>query len=118
NYTALLCALTRGNAKFATEGARAFEGPPVFCISKDSHLAWLKIAHQAGIGRSAAHLVATDGSGRIDPEALTHAVEADRARGCIPLMIAATAGTTNAGMIDPIAQCAEVARLFGLWFHV
>src|SRR5271155_5712104 len=48
NYTALLCALTRATPEFATRGARAFDGPPVFYVSQESHLAWLKIAHQAG----------------------------------------------------------------------
>ena len=33
-------------------------------------------------------------------------------------MIAATAGTTNAGMIDPLLACAEMARSNGLWYHV
>jgi glutamate/tyrosine decarboxylase-like PLP-dependent enzyme len=33
-------------------------------------------------------------------------------------MIAATAGTTNAGMIDPLAACAEIARGAGAWYHV
>lgn len=118
NCTALICALTRSNPEFATEGARAFEGRPVFYISRESHLAWLKIAHQVGIGRSAARLVATDGSGRMDPNALADMIDADRAHGCIPVMIAATAGTTNAGMIDPLAACAEIARVSGLWYHV
>jgi glutamate/tyrosine decarboxylase-like PLP-dependent enzyme len=118
NYTALICALTQSNARFAIEGARAFEGPPVFYISRESHLAWLKIAHQAGIGRSAAHLVSTDGSGRMDANALRNAVRDDRAQGRFPVMIAATAGTTNAGMIDPLTDCAEIARIFGLWYHV
>ncbi|MBO0739397.1 MAG: hypothetical protein J2P48_23155, partial [Alphaproteobacteria bacterium] len=58
NYTALICALTRAHPGFATEGARIFAGSPVFYISRESHLAWLKIAHQAGIGRGAARLVA------------------------------------------------------------
>ena len=118
NYTALLCALTRAIPEFATKGARAFDGPPVFYVSQESHLAWLKIAHQAGIGRSAVHLVATDGLGRMDQTALKDAVIADRASGCVPIMIAATAGTTNAGMIDPLFACAEIARSSGLWFHV
>jgi glutamate/tyrosine decarboxylase-like PLP-dependent enzyme len=118
NYTALICALTRSNEKFAVDGARVFSGPPVFYISRESHLAWLKIAHQAGIGRSAAHLVATDGTGRMDANALAQAIINDRQRGCVPVMIAATAGTTNAGMIDPLTACAELARDAGAWFHV
>ena len=118
NYTALICALTRSNSGFATEGARCFQGSPVFYVSRESHLAWLKIAHQAGIGRSAMRLVATDGCGRMDANALAHTLSVDRARGCVPVMIAATAGTTNAGMIDPLVACAEIARSYGLWYHV
>jgi glutamate/tyrosine decarboxylase-like PLP-dependent enzyme len=118
NYTALICALTRTHECFATDGARVFDGPPVFYVSRESHLAWLKIAHQAGIGRSAVRLVATDGSGRMDPQALAAAIVDDRRRGCVPFMIAATAGTTKAGMIDPLPACAAIAQSSGLWFHV
>ena len=118
NYTALICALTRANAGFASEGARAFSGQPMFYASKESHLAWLKVAHQAGIGRCAVRLVATDGSGRLDPNALKDAVAADLAQGHVPVMIIATAGTTNAGMIDPLNDCADIAHLSGLWYHV
>lgn len=118
NCTALLCALTRAEARFATEGARAFSGAPVFYISQDSHLAWLKIAHQTGIGRAAARLVATDGHGRLDPQALESAIREDRARGSVPVMIVATAGTTTGGMIDPLVRCAEIAGNNSLWYHV
>ena len=118
NCTALICALTQSNARFALQGARAFGGAPVFYVSKESHLAWLKIAHQAGVGRSAVRLVATDGSGRMDANALSDALAVDRAQGCVPVMIAATAGTSNAGMIDPLAACAQIARTAGLWYHV
>jgi glutamate/tyrosine decarboxylase-like PLP-dependent enzyme len=118
NYTALICALTQSNEEFATNGARAFNGPPVFYVSRESHLAWLKIAHQSGVGRAAVRLVATDGSGRMDIEALAKAISDDRQRGCVPTMIAATAGTTNAGMIDDLAACSKLAQSAGVWLHV
>ncbi len=117
NYTALICALTHACPDFALDGARAFSGRPTFYISKESHLAWLKIAHQAGIGRSAVRLVATDGTGRMSIAALQAAMEADRAEGNVPVMIVATAGTTNAGMIDPLTPCGELARAAGIWYH-
>jgi glutamate/tyrosine decarboxylase-like PLP-dependent enzyme len=118
NYTALLCALTRADPAFSERGARAFAGPPVFYVSRESHLAWYKIAHQAGIGRDAVRLVATDGGGRLDPQGLAAAIAEDVAAGNVPVMIAATAGTTNAGMIDPLPACGTLAAAHGLWFHV
>ncbi len=118
NYTALLCALTRANPAFADVGTRAFGGPPVFYVSADCHLAWVKIAHQAGIGRQAVRLIATDGTGRMSMQALRDAMQADIGAGCGPVMIAATAGTTNAGMIDPLEPCAAAAREAGIWYHV
>ena len=118
NATALLCALTQAEPGFAADGARAFAGPPVFYASSECHLAWLKIAHQVGIGRSALRLVPTDGAGRMSAGALLDAVAADRAAGRVPVMVVATAGTTGAGMVDPLPDCAAIARRFGLWFHV
>jgi aromatic-L-amino-acid/L-tryptophan decarboxylase len=90
----------------------------VFYVSADCHLAWVKIAHEAGIGRSAVRLVATDGSGRMDVAALGAAGDKDVHAGCIPVLIVATAGTTNAGMIDPLAPCADIAGKYGAWYHV
>jgi glutamate/tyrosine decarboxylase-like PLP-dependent enzyme len=118
NLTALLCAATAACPAFAAEGARGFAGRPVLYASRESHLAWFKIAHATGLGREAVRLIATDGGGRMDVAALAAQLERDRAAGCAPVMIAATAGTTNAGMIDPLAACAEVAAGAGVWLHV
>lgn len=118
NYTALLCALTRANPRFAAEGARAFAGPPVMYTSKECQPAWHKIAHQAGIGRQSLRLVPTDGSGRMDAAVLAAMVREDRKQGAIPVMISPTAGTTGAGMIDPLEACGEIAREHGIWCHV
>ena len=102
NYTALICALTAAHPKYSADGVRALSGPATFYTSRDCHIAWLKIAHQAGVGRSALRLVDTDGRGRMDPEALRRTIDADRAAGAVPVMIIGTAGTTGAGMIDPL----------------
>ena len=118
NGTALLLALTRASAGFPADGVRAFGGPPVFYVSADAHLAWIKLAHAAGLGRTAVRLVPTDGGGRMSLAALAHMIEADRAAGRAPVMVAATAGTTNAGMVDPLEASAAIARDAGLWFHV
>jgi glutamate/tyrosine decarboxylase-like PLP-dependent enzyme len=118
NFTATVCALVRASAKFVEDGARAFDAPLKFYVSRESHLAWLKIAVETGIGRNAVRLVNTDGTGRLCMKALQSAIDADRARGSIPFMAVATAGTTGAGMIDPLMECADVARNNGLWYHV
>jgi glutamate/tyrosine decarboxylase-like PLP-dependent enzyme len=118
NFTALLCALTAAHANFSAEGVRAFAGPVKFYTSRDCHIAWLKIAHQAGVGRAALRLVDTDGCGRVDPKALQRAIAEDRAAGAVPVMVVATAGTTGAGMIDPLHACADIAKQQALWFHI
>jgi glutamate/tyrosine decarboxylase-like PLP-dependent enzyme len=118
NYTALLCALTAGHPGFAADGVRAYGGPVRFYTSQDCHIAWLKIAHQAGVGRSALRLIGTDGHGRLDPDKLRQAIAEDRAAGAVPVMVVATAGTTGSGMIDPLNACADIAAAEHLWYHV
>jgi len=118
NYTALLCALTRAAPGFASEGVRAFPGPVAMYTSRECQPAWFKIAHQAGIGRDALKLIATNSRGEMDAEALAQAVERDLKAGVVPVLISTTAGTTGGGMIDPLMRCAQIARTHELWYHV
>ena len=118
NFTALICALTSANSRFGTDGVTAFAGPPTIYVSQDAHLAWHKIAHQCGIGRASVRLVETDRFGRMDATRLVDTIAADEANGRVPVMVVATAGTTGAGMIDPLTDCAENARASRAWFHV
>jgi glutamate/tyrosine decarboxylase-like PLP-dependent enzyme len=118
NFTALVCALTKANPQFADDGVRAFKGRPAIYVSGESHLAWIKIAHETGIGRAAVRLVATDGFGRMDMEALERVMDKDRSKGWVPVMAVATAGTTGAGMIDNLSECAGISEIQGVWYHV
>jgi glutamate/tyrosine decarboxylase-like PLP-dependent enzyme len=54
---------------------------------------------------------------RLTGEALRAAIEADGDPGSVAAVVA-TAGTTNAGIIDDLAGIGEVAREHGWWFHV
>ena len=118
NYTALICALTQAHRDFGRDGVRAFPGPVAFYTSRECHIAWLKIAHMAGVGRASLRLIDTDGKGRMAPQALREAIVRDRSLGVVPVMVVATAGTTGAGMIDPLRSCADIAARERLWFHV
>ena len=118
NNTAALMALTAACPDYAERGARAFAGRARLYVSAESHHAWFKIAHQTGIGREAVRMAPTDGTGKLDPQALERIIQADRAEGDVPVFIGATAGTTNAGMIDPLEDCFAISRAHGAWFHV
>ena len=118
NSAAVLCALQAKCPDYSDKGLSEFAGPPVIYVSKESHLAWLKMAHSAGIGRNAVRLISTDGSGRMDINALKAAITEDLNAGCVPVLVVATAGTTNAGMVDPLNDTADFADEYGMWFHV
>ena len=118
NATSVLCALQAKFPDYGDAGLMSLKSQPIIYVSAESHLAWLKIAHSVGIGRKAVRLIATDGQGRMDVDCLTSTLEQDVKSGLAPVMIAATAGTTNAGMIDPISACRAMADRFGLWLHV
>jgi glutamate/tyrosine decarboxylase-like PLP-dependent enzyme len=54
----------------------------------------------------------------MDANALERAIALDRANGAVPVMVVATAGTTGAGMIDPLHACADIAAREHLWYHI
>ncbi len=118
NATAVDLALTRVIPDVGNVGLARASAEPVIYASSESHLAWLKIAATSGIGRHNVRLIPVDAKLRLDPAALEAAINQDLAGGLRPLMVVATAGTTSAGALDPLAALAEIAAAHGCHYHV
>jgi glutamate/tyrosine decarboxylase-like PLP-dependent enzyme len=54
----------------------------------------------------------------MDVEAVAAQIKQDRREGDAPFLLVATAGTTSAGVVDPLARLAQIAKREKLWFHV
>jgi glutamate/tyrosine decarboxylase-like PLP-dependent enzyme len=118
NHTAVLAALTAAFPAFGGEGVRALDGAPVLYVSAEAHHSFLKAARLCGLGTSAVREVPVDAGLRMDVDALGAMVRDDRHIGRRPFLVVATAGTTSAGVVDPVAAIADAARDLGLWLHV
>ncbi len=97
-------------------GERFHDG--VIYTSERAHHSIDKAARIAGIAPGRLRSVPTDTHLRLDPGALAQAIGDDRDAGLRPMMIVATAGTTDTGAIDPLEECADVAAAEDTWFHV
>ena len=117
NHTAVLAALTHAFPDFPRGGVRALPAQPSMYVSAESHHSLLKAARLCGIGTEAVREIEVDGRLRMNPKALAAAVAKDRDAGFAPFLVVATAGTTNAGVIDPLEACAGIAERERLWFH-
>lgn len=71
-----------------------------------------------GLGRDSVVPIPVDGHHRLRADALAEQIDADIAAGLIPVAAVAVAGTTDLGIVDPIAEIVEAARARGCWVHV
>lgn len=92
--------------------------PCVLFASEASHHTINRAAAVLGMGRSAVQTIAIDSSGRMDVTALEHSIIESVAANQLPIAIVANAGTTSAGVIDPISSMAELAQRYGIWLHI
>ena len=117
NLTAVLTALQARFPGYRTHGLRGLPAQPVFYVSAECHHSFHRTGSISGLGREAVRAIPVDDCLRMPADALDAAVEQDRRAGLAPFLVAATAGTTNAGTIDPLPELETVARRHGLWYH-
>ena len=103
-------------ARTAMLGEHFLEG--TIYVSDEVHHSISKSARVAGLPEGAIRVVESDAALRMDLNALREAVSDDRASGRKPFMVVGSAGTINAGTIDPLDELATIAREEHLWFHV
>lgn len=90
----------------------------VVYLTTHTHHTFRKALHIAGLGDCVVREVAVDSGHRMDPIALRRQIQTDLDDDFSPWFIAATAGTTDAGAVDPLNDIADIAQAFQLWFHV
>lgn len=90
----------------------------VIYLSRQSHHSVRKALRLAGLAECVHRVIDVDERWRMDTDALSAAIDADRAEGLAPWLIVATAGSTDAGAVDPLTPIAELAAAEGLWLHV
>lgn len=87
-------------------------------VSPHVHHSVTKAARLAGFPAERVRTVPVDAELRLDVDHLAEAVGADRRRGLTPFMVVGSAGTTDSGAVDPLADIAAFASEQGLWFHI
>ncbi|MGH3793359.1 MAG: pyridoxal phosphate-dependent decarboxylase family protein [Pseudonocardiaceae bacterium] len=89
----------------------------VLC-STATHFSVARSAGLLGLGEDAVIAVRTNADHTIDIPALRHELAALHECGETPVAVVATAGTTDVGAIDPLAEIADIAAESGTWLHV
>ncbi|WP_437889549.1 pyridoxal phosphate-dependent decarboxylase family protein [Phytobacter sp. V91] len=89
----------------------------VFC-SENAHFSVQKNMALMGLGYRSVTLVKTDEFSRMDVSDLSAKLAEAKANGEQVMVIVATAGTTDAGAIDPLAEIAALAAEQDIWVHV
>jgi aromatic-L-amino-acid/L-tryptophan decarboxylase len=110
NMTALAC------ARESLVGA--MRDDLVVYVSDQAHSSLARAARTLGFRPEQVTVLPVDAHHRMRPDLLAGAMAVDVAAGRRPLFVAASAGSTNTGAIDPLAALAEVAQRHGAWLHV
>jgi glutamate/tyrosine decarboxylase-like PLP-dependent enzyme len=110
NMTALAC------ARESLVGAMSDD--VVGYVGDQAHSSLGRGARVLGFRPDQLRVLPADAGFGLSPRTVAAAVEADVSAGRRPLFVAASAGTTNTGAIDPLPELAELCRELGVWFHV
>ena len=119
NLTAFLAgrkAMTPAN--FHEDGIRGLNTEYLTYCARSTHTWIEKATTLFGQGKNSLRWIDTDGSNKMDLEALEAQIQEDIDAGRVPMMIVATAGDVSTGAVDDLRAISEICRRHRLWFHV
>jgi aromatic-L-amino-acid decarboxylase len=99
------------------DGLAALVKPRLYASNQVHHVV-IRAAAVLGLGRLALVQLPTDSALRLDAGALRDRLRRDKAEGCTPVAVVASAGTVNTGAIDPLPDILQVCRDEQVWLHV
>ena len=118
NFSAVIVALTRAFPGYLEGGLTEMAKSPTIYLTGGAHHGFLKIARMSGLGSRSLRTIAMDTDLKMDLNDLAKQVDEDRRSGLTPFFVIGTAGTTSAGIIDPLPELGRFCRSQNLWFHV
>jgi glutamate/tyrosine decarboxylase-like PLP-dependent enzyme len=98
--------------------ARAEYGPGVAYLTDQTHSSLPRDLRALGFGPDEIRKLASDEEHKMPIAALEAAIAEDKASGRRPLIAIGSAGTTNAGTVDPLGRMADICEAERMWFHV
>jgi aromatic-L-amino-acid decarboxylase len=101
----------------ARDGLEMLVRPRLYASNQVHHVI-TRAAAVLGLGRRSVVQIPMDGNHRMLPGALRDRLRQDKADGCTPIAVIATAGTVNTGAIDPLADILHICRAEKVWLHV
>jgi aromatic-L-amino-acid/L-tryptophan decarboxylase len=110
NLLAILCARQRVLGDDLPAG--------VAYVTEQAHASVERALRAAGLRDDQVRIVPVDDGYRMSAAALAEAIEVDGAAGRRPFLVVASAGTTNTGAIDPLAELRPTCDAHGAWLHV
>ena len=90
----------------------------VIYVSDQMHHCLNKAFRIAGLYEAIVRKVPLDQQFKIIPGELERQIISDRKAGLKPWLVVASAGTTDTGIIDPLADMGTIAAKYGLWYHI
>ena len=118
NLTAVLVALERHLPEATEAGLAAVSAQPTLYASTEAHHSLLKVARMTGLGQNAVRSIPPTEGLALDVAALRARILSDRAAGERPFLVVATAGSTAAGVIDPLPEIADLCEELQVDLHV